>query len=113
MNPTPISQDMIEAGAKEFRQAHQNCCYPDASVNEARWAAEAIYTAMHSASLQGIEGGVERLRAVLADARQAIASLDVGDLGWGEEPHDMLGKNIYPLRDELLANIDDVLEGGR
>jgi hypothetical protein len=43
--------------------------------------------------------------AVLGDARNAIASLDEGALGYFEKaPH-----HHWPLRDELLANIDKAL----
>lgn len=41
-----VSDAAIEAGAIEFQSAHQNTCYPYASDNERRWAAEAIYLAM-------------------------------------------------------------------
>ena len=49
----------------------------------------------------------------LTEAREAIASLDDGALGWGEEPHGMLGKNIYPIKDELLHYIDAALAKAR
>ena len=52
---------------------------------------------------------VDRLVEALTDAREAIASLDVGALGWGSEPHELLGVNRYPFRDELLHNIDAAL----
>ena len=42
----------------------------------------------------------------LKDARDAIASLDEGALGWA---HTEEGEPMYPYRDELLHNIDEAL----
>ena len=46
----------------------------------------------------------------LKDARNAIASLDKGALGWA---HTEYGEPMYSFRDELMHNIDGALKKAR
>jgi NTP pyrophosphatase (non-canonical NTP hydrolase) len=48
----------------------------------------------------------DALREALRDARSAIASLDIDDLGWSAARNEFDG---WPIRDELLAKIDAAL----
>ena len=46
-------------------------------------------------------------------AKLAVERLDIGAMGWADEPHEMLGKNVVPMRDELLALINNALSKAR
>jgi DNA repair exonuclease SbcCD ATPase subunit len=53
---------------------------------------------------------VEQLSSALADARDAIASLEPEALGMAQIPFGTPGVDMYPIRDELLATINSALQ---
>jgi hypothetical protein len=61
------------------------------------------------AAIQAIDGECQRLRSALEKAREAIANLPQDGLGMAQiafgGPDD-----IYPIRDELLSEIDAALK---
>jgi hypothetical protein len=97
---------------KELKEAAERAM-PDDNWGRARLydsisdreAAAFIALANPSTILSLIER-VEAVEGMLATAREAINSCDIGAFGWG----DAGGlSDVYPIKDELLSNIDATL----